>query len=1005
MKLILGYIISSVIACAAGTVTWDGYSLSINDQRIFLWSGEFHPWRLPVVHKWRDVLVKVKAAGMNAISVYIHWGLTNPAPGVFDFNEYRALEPLFKMAMEIGIWIVLRPGPYINAETTAGGIPHWVTSHVSGHLRTNDTAYYNAWRPYIDKVAELAAPHQITRGGPIIAVQLENEYVDRDDVGYPGKREMMEELKAAIRSGGIEVPLTINDAYMGANYVNGTGSGDIYGFDSYPQGFDCAHPGHWQPVIETYAKFHKHANPHQPLYIPEFQGGAYDAWPGYEACATLTNGEFESVFHLALLASNAKMINIYMIYGGTSWGHLPFPGVYTSYDYGAAISENRDIRVEKYAEIKRQGLFLRSVPDFYKTDIMPDTTWEISPTPGSSPVAATLLQNSDTNSSFLIARHQDSTLSGSSSFHLRIHANSHVRAQWQIAGELQIPQIANSIQLEGRQSKIVTTFLASPPAVEPRRNTLLYSTAAILYFGWMGGREVLVLTGHGNQEHEFAVFLQTSVMAAVHPFLNMSPCPTSSLYTIFHVLPGLTGLVPIHESKNQAIYFVDTATSRTFWAPMLEVMEPKTPPFQTFWSVGSNSSIIISGPALVRSASFHPHLHQLSITGDLDPSASVYLTIIGMPLTTKSIHWNGQEIIPLKSLSVDANFRAMFHLVPNPALLNSDHWPQQLDNWEYANSLPEASFHYDDSNWVRANHTSTNLSQKPYCGKHVLYGCDYGFCEGVVIWRGHFVSSPKIDGVTLTINGGQGFAASVYVNDVFIRTTYGNSTSNKNIISETTEWYSFPNGVLTEGENVLTIVQDNMGLDETRNHWDTDGSRSPRGIRGYDLHNGDFTYWKVQGKSGGFNNYPDRKRGIFNEGGLYGERMGWHRPEVPKDGQEWTTRSLTQGLTGGYSGIGFFRTHFQLKLFPGRDVMQSFHFVDCTSMTPTLQPYRAWIFVNGWMMGKRVANLGPQTRFPVHEGILVNGTNLVVIAVWGMDATVAPCFKLELATDRVYDQS
>lgn len=49
-------------------------------------------------------------------------------------------------------------------------------------------------------------------------------------------------------------------------------------FDSYPQGFDCAHPRHWQPVIETYAKFHKRANPHQPLYIPEFQGGAYDAW-------------------------------------------------------------------------------------------------------------------------------------------------------------------------------------------------------------------------------------------------------------------------------------------------------------------------------------------------------------------------------------------------------------------------------------------------------------------------------------------------------------------------------------------------------------------------------------------------------------------------------------------------------------------------------------------------------------------------------------------------------
>lgn len=262
--------------------------------------------------------------------------------------------------------------------------------------------------------------------------------------------------------------------------------------------------------------------------------------------------------------------------------------------------------------------------------------------------------------------------------------------------------------------------------MEPRRNTLLYSTAAILYFGWMAGREVLVLTGHSSQEHEFAVLLETGVTAAPHPFLNTSPYPASSVYTVFHVLPGLTGLVPIHESKNQAVYFVDTSTSSTFWVPMLEVTEPKTPLLQSFWSVGSNSSIIISGPALVRSALFHPHLHRLSIVGDLDPRASTYLTIIGMPSTTKSIYWNEQEIIPMESPLADGNFKSLSYLVPNPALLNLDYRPQSLDNWEYANSLPEASLRFDDTTWVTANHTSTNLLQKPYSGKHVLYGCDYG---------------------------------------------------------------------------------------------------------------------------------------------------------------------------------------------------------------------------------------------------------------------------------------
>lgn len=93
----------------------------------------------------------------------------------------------------------------------------------------NSTSYYDAWAPYVKAISEASLPYLFTNGGPIIAVQMENEYVDRDDVGYPGKKEMMEQLKNVLLESGIDVPLTINDAYMGANYVNGTGAGDIYG--------------------------------------------------------------------------------------------------------------------------------------------------------------------------------------------------------------------------------------------------------------------------------------------------------------------------------------------------------------------------------------------------------------------------------------------------------------------------------------------------------------------------------------------------------------------------------------------------------------------------------------------------------------------------------------------------------------------------------------------------------------------------------------------------------
>jgi len=131
-------------------------------------SGEFHSFRLPVPSLWLDILQKVKAAGLNAVSVYTHWGLSNPAPGVIDFDSFRALQPLFDAARTAGVWIILRPGPYINAETTAGGIAHWVTSQTKGTLRTNATDFHKAWQDYIQGIIAQTAPNQITEGGPVI---------------------------------------------------------------------------------------------------------------------------------------------------------------------------------------------------------------------------------------------------------------------------------------------------------------------------------------------------------------------------------------------------------------------------------------------------------------------------------------------------------------------------------------------------------------------------------------------------------------------------------------------------------------------------------------------------------------------------------------------------------------------------------------------------------------------------------------------------------------------
>lgn len=164
-------------------------------------------------------------------------------------------------------WILIRfpTGPYINAETTGGGIPGWVLAEADGHLRSNGTSYHAAWTPYIAAISDVIRHNQITEGGPIILVQMENEYSSKPTEGPPFKAEMMQQLKEAFILHGIVVPLTHNDAGMSENYASGLGSPDIYGFDSYPQGFNCSAPMEWNNFAKPYHQYHLNTNPKSPL--------------------------------------------------------------------------------------------------------------------------------------------------------------------------------------------------------------------------------------------------------------------------------------------------------------------------------------------------------------------------------------------------------------------------------------------------------------------------------------------------------------------------------------------------------------------------------------------------------------------------------------------------------------------------------------------------------------------------------------------------------------------
>ena len=260
------------------------------------------------------------------------------------------------------------------------------------------------WLSHIDPIL---AQHQITNGGNIILYQVENEYTYGTlDATY------MQQLENKVRADGITVPLDHNDASLRSNWAPGTGTGavDLYGFDSYPQGFNCSNPTSWSGVPQFEANARK-ASPNTPIFIAEFQGGSFDPWggPGYAKCQQLTGADFVNVFYKTLLSEGVTMLNSYMTYGGTSWGWLPEPSVYSSYDYGAAIDEARQL-TPKYYAMKRIGYMLQAVDPITTTDLTSGATVS------NSVINVQQRVNSTTQTHFLFLRHNDATATSNDTF-------------------------------------------------------------------------------------------------------------------------------------------------------------------------------------------------------------------------------------------------------------------------------------------------------------------------------------------------------------------------------------------------------------------------------------------------------------------------------------------------------------------------------------------------------------------------------------------------------------
>ncbi|MFD7282088.1 beta-galactosidase family protein [Streptomyces sp. NPDC059862] len=307
------------------TTTSDGFLLHGEPFRII--SGAMHYFR---IHpgQWADRLRKARLMGLNTVETYVPWNLHQPDPdgplvldGILDLPRYLSL------ARAEGLHVLLRPGPFICGEWDGGGLPAWLTTDPDIRLRSSDPRFTDAVDRYLDLLLPPLLPHMAAAGGPVIAVQVENEYgAYGDDTTY------LKHLHQSLRSRGIEELLftceQTDPEHLAAGSLPGTLVTGTFG----------------SKVDQNLSRLRAH-QPEGPLMCAEFWIGWFDHWgePHHVRDAA------DAAADLDRLLSAGASVNIYMFHGGTNFGFTnganhdhAYAPIVTSYDYDAPLTESGD---------------------------------------------------------------------------------------------------------------------------------------------------------------------------------------------------------------------------------------------------------------------------------------------------------------------------------------------------------------------------------------------------------------------------------------------------------------------------------------------------------------------------------------------------------------------------------------------------------------------------------------------------------------------------------------
>jgi beta-galactosidase len=297
----------------------------LDGQPLQIIAGEMHYPRIPRDY-WRHRMRMARAMGLNTITTYVFWNLHEPRPGVFDFRGNNDVAAFVRTAREEGLHVILRPGPYVCSEWDFGGLPWWLLADTSLVVRSRDARFLAAAGRYLDRLGQELAPLLATRGGPIIAVQVENEYGSfSDDSLY------MRAIKDAVVHAGFGAVLLFT--------ADGPGQLPAGALSELPPVVNFG-PGYADSAFAYLRRF----RPSGPRMAGEWWAGWFDQWGGKHET---TDAQVEAR-ELDSMLTRGHSVNFYMFHGGTTFGFLNganydqrngYRPQTTSYDYDAAVDE------------------------------------------------------------------------------------------------------------------------------------------------------------------------------------------------------------------------------------------------------------------------------------------------------------------------------------------------------------------------------------------------------------------------------------------------------------------------------------------------------------------------------------------------------------------------------------------------------------------------------------------------------------------------------------------